>query len=162
MDKKREVTFALHLLTNQIRRLSDSGIPPEKRVTPMQGRIIGFVKRHRGVDVYQRDLEKEFMIRRSTASAILQTMEHNGLIRREPVASDARLKRLMLTQRAEEVSSWFVAGMEHMEAVITKGVERTELDAFFATVAKFEANLREYTAAINGETRDTTDGERKE
>ena len=45
--------------------------------------------------VFQRDVERAFSLSRSTATGILQLMEKNDLIRRESVASDARLKSLI-------------------------------------------------------------------
>ena len=50
--------------------------------------------------VFQRDVESAFSLSRSTATGILQLMEKNDLIRRESVASDARLKSLIPTEKA--------------------------------------------------------------
>lgn len=146
MEHRHEVTFVLRRLLNMMRRLADSNMNTEGFVTPMQGRVIGYLKHHPGQEVFQRDLEREFQIRRSTASAILQTMEKAGLVRREPVPQDARLKKLMLTQRAESFSERFVREMANAEAMITQGVTQEELDMFFRVVGKFEQNLNAYMA----------------
>lgn len=161
MQPKREVTFVVRRLFNQIRRLADNSLPPEERVAPMQGRFIGYIKHHPD-NVYQRDLETEFQIRRSTASAILQTMESSGLIRREPVPQDARLKKLVLMPRAEAISDCFLREMARVEAMITKGVSVEELDAFFRVADKFENNLTTYTQESGGVERSARDGEGKE
>ena len=58
-------------------------------------------------DIYQKDVEKEFQIRRSTATGTLQILEKNGFIRREPVKQDARLKKLVPTDKAKEYASIF-------------------------------------------------------
>ncbi|MDD3213243.1 MAG: MarR family winged helix-turn-helix transcriptional regulator [Eubacteriales bacterium] len=144
MVKKREVIFVSRMLLNQTRRLTERRMQQYRQITPMQGHVIGYVKHH--PEVYQRDLEKEFQIRRSTASAILQTMEKNDLIRREPVPHDARLKKLVLTPKAEAFSEQIEKAIASMEAVVTKGVSQEELDNYFATVEKFENNLKEYIA----------------
>src|SRR5690606_41099126 len=52
-------------------------------LTSMQGWIIGYLSKHKEQPVFQRDLEKQFNIRRATASGLLQLMERNGLLRRE-------------------------------------------------------------------------------
>src|SRR5699024_12075049 len=54
-------------------------------------------------NVYQRDIEKEFNIRRSTEINILKTMEKNNLIWRKSVKSDSRLKRIILSDKAKEM-----------------------------------------------------------
>lgn len=149
MVVKRGVIFVSRMLVNQTRRLTEKRMQQYRQITPIQGHVIGFVKHH--AEVYQRDLEKEFQIRRSTASAILQTMEKNDLIRREPVPHDARLKKLVLTAQAEAFSEQIEQAIADMEAVVTKGVSRQELDNYFATVEKFEKNLKEYTALAEKE-----------
>jgi len=161
MQSKREVTFTVRRLFNQIRRLADNSLPPGERLAPMQGRFIGYIKHSTG-DVYQRDLETEFQIRRSTASAILQTMERNDLIRREPVVQDARLKKLVLTPRAEAYSDRFMLEMARVEALITQGVSTDELEAFFRVAGQFESNLAKYTGGNGGAERPARDVEGKE
>lgn len=48
--------------------------------------------------VFQRDIEREFSITRSTVTNILQLMERKGYIERRSVPQDARLKQLVLTE----------------------------------------------------------------
>lgn len=146
MDHRHEVTFVLRRLSNMMRRLADTDMNADSFMTPMQGRVIGYLKHHPGQEVFQRDLEREFQIRRSTASAILQTMEKNGLLRRESVPQDARLKKLALTERAERFSERFMREMAKAESLITQGVTQEEMDAFFTVTEKFERNLNQYIA----------------
>lgn len=162
MEHKREVTFAIKTLINHIRRLSNCNLRDSERITPMQGRVIGYLKEHSEQDVYQRDLEQEFQIRRSTASAILQTMERDDLIRREPAAHDARMKKLVLTVRAEAFSERFKREIERMEALVTKGVSPEELETFFGIIRKFEDNLTEYAASAGEPARQSCHREGKE
>ena len=159
MQAKNEVTFTVRMLTNQIRRLLDRTSPPDSHITPMQGRVIGFVTHHANQEIYQRDLEREFQIRRSTASAILQSMERNELIRREPVARDARLKRLVLTSRAEAHNDHFIRKIQEIEAVIRQGVPEEEIDAFFRVAARFEENLTHQIATADTEAHREPHGE---
>ena len=146
MQPKREVTLVVRKLVNLLRRMHDQTALDDGHLTPMQGRIIGYVTMHRNVEVFQRDLEQEFHIRRSTATAILQAMERNGLISREPVARDARLKKLVLTKRAKDHHDLFCNAMQRVEKIITQDVSKEELDLFFAVVEKFENNLEQFTA----------------
>ena len=52
-----------------------------------------------GRDVYQRDIEQWFNIRRSSVTALLQGMAQDGFITRCAVEKDARLKRLVATDK---------------------------------------------------------------
>ena len=69
-----------------------------EQATPMHGWIIGYLYRHRDAAVFQRDIEREFSITRSTVTNILQLMERKGYIERRSVPQDARLKQLVLTE----------------------------------------------------------------
>ncbi len=153
MLQRREVTFVVHTVFNQIRRLTEAhmNMAEAERITPMQGRVIRHIKRHAEQEVYQRDLEREFCIRRSTASAILQTMERSGLLLRKPVAHDARLKALVLTPKAEAHDDLFRSALDRVEAIISQGISTEEMDAFFAVMNKFKENLQK-NAAVTGKT----------
>ena len=72
-------------------------------VTPMHGWIMEYLYRHSETPVFQRDIEREFSITRSTVTNILQLMERKGYIERQSVPQDARLKRLILTEEGGRV-----------------------------------------------------------
>ena len=67
-------------------------------VTPMHDWIMSYLYWHKNDSVYQRDIEREFSITRSTVTNILQLMERKGYIQRQSVPQDARLKQLVLTE----------------------------------------------------------------
>ncbi|MBR2974519.1 MAG: MarR family transcriptional regulator, partial [Clostridia bacterium] len=96
---------------------------------------------HQGEDVYQRDLEKRFEIRRSTATQMLSLMEKNGLILRQPVSHDARLKRLVLTPKAVALHKNVEKEIKGIEESLMQGVSVEEMEIFFAVIDKVKANL---------------------
>ena len=111
-------------------------------ITGMQGRIIGYLDLQEGKkDVFQKDLEAEFNIRRSTATEILQLMEKNGLIKREPVAHDARLKKLVLTEEARRNFRKIKGELDRIEDKVTFGLSEEELHTFFAVIDKIKENI---------------------
>ena len=67
-------------------------------ITAIQSRVMFYIMDHclEG-PVFQRDVEQAFSLSRSTATGILQQLEEKGLLRRESVPSDARLKNLVPT-----------------------------------------------------------------
>ena len=71
-------------------------------VTPMHEWILSYLFWHRDEPVYQRDIEREFSITRSTVTNILQLMERKGYITRQSVEQDARLKQLVLTEKGRQ------------------------------------------------------------
>lgn len=70
-------------------------------ITGEQCRIISYIA-HRtahGECVYQRDLEDDFGVKRSSVASILGNLEKSGYIARSVCEEDARIKRITLTER---------------------------------------------------------------
>lgn len=145
MSKKNDVGFQIRTLSNLIKRYIDNS--PEKQridnLTGMHGWVIGFLAENEGKEIFQRDLEEKFNIRRSTATAILQLMEKNGFITREAVPQDARLKKIVLTQKAREVHEQVAKEIRGLEAQLSSGLTAEEIEAFLATIEKIKNNLEQ-------------------
>ena len=94
----RRVANLIFRKINQFARENDV-----EQATPMHGWIIEYLYRYKDEPVFQRDIEREFSITRSTVTNILQLMERKGYIERQSVPQDARLKRLILTEEGGRV-----------------------------------------------------------
>ncbi|MCK8619148.1 MarR family transcriptional regulator [Apilactobacillus kunkeei] len=69
-------------------------------LTSMQMSVIDFLTLLYDQEIFQKDIEHEFNIRRSTASTLLKRMEDKGLVRRVESNKDARQKQVILTDLA--------------------------------------------------------------
>lgn len=114
-----------------------------KNITCMHRWIIDYISEHEGKDVFQKDLEEEFSIRRSTATGILQLMEKNDLIMRKSVSHDARLKKLVLTPKALEIQHEIREEIKVHDKKLSKGIPQDELEVFFKVMKKIRKNLGE-------------------
>ena len=103
--------------------------------------ILNFLFRNEGRDVFQKDIEAEFNTRRSTATELLKQMEKNGLIRRVCVDYDARLKKIVVTDHAEEIRKQIQTQIDKTEKTMTEGFTPAEIEAFFDYVERFKQNL---------------------
>ena len=65
--------------------------------------IIKYLIDNENEDIFQKDIEIKFGITKSTASKVLKLMESKNLIVRQSVKNDARLKKLMASQKAKEI-----------------------------------------------------------
>ena len=92
-------------------------------------------------NIYQKDLEKTFCIRASTASRLLRHLEDGGFIERRMGSEDARMKRVVATPKAVALNSRLEQRIDAMEVLLTKGLSQEELDQFMATLAKLKQNL---------------------
>lgn len=99
----------------------------EEAFREMHGRLIHFLYQNRKTPIYQRDIEKTFSIRRSTVSVILHRMEEDGFIVRKSVLEDARLKQILLTEKAEALYEHIERRCQEFEAVLTAGISEEDL-----------------------------------
>lgn len=149
MSPPKTIWFEVKSLVNLIKRCiyesaAENGLAG---LTEVQGWIIGYLYKHMDdpdrPGVFQRDIESEFKIRRSTATGILQLMEKNGLLTREPVEFDARLKRLILTPKAIALHGQIMEKIMEIEKRLCQGLSAEEADTFFMLIEKIKGNLEE-------------------
>ena len=131
----REVDNMLHKVLARYRK------GKEPRVPPGQGMLIGFLMNNADKEIFQKDIEAEFDIARSTVTATLDSMERKGYITREAVERDARLKKITLTQKAVESHNRIVADLEQLERAMFKNISAEEADTLFAIMDKIKENL---------------------
>lgn len=73
-------------------------------LTGNQMAIIDFITNYANHEVFQRDIEHEFEIQRSTTTVLLQRMEKKGLIERYTSSKDTRQKAVVLTDKAVKIA----------------------------------------------------------
>lgn len=116
----------------------------EEGISGAQSRILHFtaVKGIEG-DVYQKDMEDYFCLRRSTVTQTLQTMEKNGLIKRSNVTKDARLKRIELTDEGRAMERRIHKKVEAMERQISGCLTDEEIAIFIKSMDKIDDKMME-------------------
>lgn len=145
MEKRRYMGRELRVLDNLIKRFIDNQMNTAQidRITGSNGWIIGYLRDHSEKPVYQKDLEAEFNITRSTASKVVNLMVEKGLIIRESVPEDARLKKLTLTPKAVALAKEMEHNREVVEAQIVKGFSEEELEQFYSYIERIKKNVSE-------------------
>lgn len=111
------------------------------KMTGSGGWIISYIAENYNRDVFQRDLEKEFDITRSTASKNVDLLVENGFIEREPVDYDARLKKLVLTEKAMEVLKIMRNDRATLEDQMLKGFSDEEKKQLRVFLKRLSSNL---------------------
>ena len=74
---------------------------------------------------------------------MLKRMEKNGMIKRIGVDYDARLKKIVLTEKAIEIQKTLDEKFEQLERNLSKGISREELETFFTVLSKITNNIGE-------------------
>lgn len=142
--EKRSVGFELKCVNNVLRRrlevhFTNVGL---EELKGMQGALLGYVSEHEGAgDVFQKDLEREFNVRRSTATVMLQKLEQKGYIVREQLDSDARLKKILLTDKAKKANQEIQTLIADFNDEVERGITKEERENFFRVLDKVRKNL---------------------
>jgi len=110
-------------------------------VTGTNMRIIRFLKANENRDIYQKDVEKEFGITRSTASRVLVLMEEKGLVKRLSVEHDARLKKLILTEKSMKMGEAMRQIGEKTDAKLLEGFSEEEKEQLYAFIDRMVENV---------------------
>ena len=136
------ISLLRYLAKHKVRTNKEkSDYPDETR--GLQIWVIDYLIKHQDEDIFQRDLEKEFVMRRSMATNFVKKMEQAGLIRRKPVAYDARLKKIILTDKAFELQAGMMAKKKEFETLLRGDLSEQEIKQFIATIQKIKHNLHE-------------------
>ena len=95
-------------------------------VTMMHGWIIRYLYENREQDIFQKDIEQRFAVGRSTVTNLIQLMEKKGFVKRESVKQDARLKKVILTEKGIASQESFEDIVEHIEEELSEGISEED------------------------------------
>lgn len=139
MKHEKHATRCINKLANKLRRKIDA-FSSKEEFSGSQGRTIHFIL-SRSTDVFQKDIEEEYCLRPSTATELLKKMEKNGLIYREPMANDARMKRIIATEKALQYKDIVIENITTLEDKLINGISEEDLKIFFKVIEKMLDNV---------------------
>lgn len=129
------------VLSNRIKRRMRSAAEA-LGITDTQGRILKYIwEESKKREVFQKDIEDEFDIRRSSVTQVIQLLERDGLIVRESVERDARLKKLVLTEKAVRIQEVMNGKIRELEFQMQKDISEEEKEIFLKILYKIKRNV---------------------
>lgn len=108
--------------------------------SPTQMQIIEYII-NSDEEVLQCDLEKAIKLRRATISGVLKTMEKKNLITRVISSKDARVKKIILSDKTKKMYLESKAKLEALEELITSNISDNEINIFLEVINKMQENL---------------------
>lgn len=143
MKREETIGFIVRSLDNMLMRNAVGDDKSEKKgmMPVMQGWIIGYLYDHKDEEIFQRDIEAEFYIARSTVTCLVKQMEQKGYIARVAVERDCRLKRLCLLEKGEKIHERFLENIDRVEEEMREGISEDELQVFFKVATRIRDNL---------------------
>ena len=134
-----EIHRTEHMMSRKLEaKVKEQGID---EVTLTHGWIIRFLYENRDRDIYQKDIEKYFLVGRSTVANSIKLMEKRGVVRREFVECDARLKKVILTEKGMQAHETIEAVIEGLNASLLDGIEEEDAKVFLKVIRKIRENV---------------------
>ncbi|MGM0123997.1 hypothetical protein IGI37_001371 [Enterococcus sp. AZ194] len=144
---EHKTSLRIRILANELNRkvaevLKEDGSP----FSGGQMRILNFIHFHNrnNQPLYQKDIECEFDIRRSTASGIMQTLEKHQLIERRSRENDNRFKEIFLTERGEQKVKENISKLRKFDEQLLQGISEADRTLFFSLLEQISANSKEF------------------
>ena len=141
LEKKVEVGRKVEMLSRQIRRKVDESISSQDLTAKQAMILLVIYDLSKVKDVYAKDIEDAFDMRRATVTGILQLMEKNGIIVREENNVDGRLKRIRLTQKAINLRLKIKKNIQKVESNLLSDLSKEEIERFLKIMEKMSHNL---------------------
>jgi MarR family transcriptional regulator, transcriptional regulator for hemolysin len=140
------IGLELRTLNNLIRRRCDFSSHKKEieTITGNNGWIIGFLAENavKGHNVYQKTIEEHFNITRAAASNTLSLMEQKGLIKRLADKQDGRRKKIVLTEKSQQLDELMKEDIDSFETMLRKGFSDDELDTLYGFFQRMKNNLQ--------------------
>lgn len=143
-QRQQAVGFLVRELNNEMKKRRERNCPQEcEGLTMMQAWVIGYLAHHPDHDIYQKELEENLKIGKSTLTEVLHLMEKNDLVRREAVEKDRRFKRIVLTDKSKRIHEDISREIKETEEKLKAGIPPGDLEVFVRTIRKMIGNIKE-------------------
>ena len=143
MKKDLHIGKEIDILSNKFKRVINHKIS-QNGVTGIQGKIIGFIKfEAEKRDVFQKDIEEEFDIRRSSVTSVITLLEKKGYVKRVSVLKDARLKKLVLTEKGLELHNEVYNDIDNFESYVKDELTEDEMNIFIDILNRLNKRIEE-------------------
>lgn len=133
MDRK--LGKELHIVSNKLCRKIDS-IVSRYDLTHSQFAVMRYLIENNNKDIFQKDIEVEFGIRRSSVSAILSHLEEKDYINRSTVSKDARLKKISTTDNGEKNIREVTHRISALEKELLSFISPNDIEIFYSVLFK--------------------------
>ena len=143
MEKERKVGVAIRKMNGYFKhRFADDAMASGlDEVSIMNGWILGYLDFNNDKDIYQKTLETDLGIGKSSVTSLVKLLESNGLITRLAVPGDARLKKIVLTKKGIDTAHKVKATLDEMEYSMVKNIDEKDLEIFFKVSDQIRENL---------------------
>lgn len=115
---------------------------PDKLKNITQVQIFFFLVNNQGSKVNQKDICKEFNLKKSSVSENLDYFERENIIERVPDENDKRKNNIVLSNKALDKINEINNGLEVINDRLISNISEKELKIFIKVLDKMQENMR--------------------
>ena len=131
----------INCISNRLRNRSQE-VHTQLGIGSAQGKILNYVLvESEAHSVYQKELEREFGLRPSTVTEMLNALEQKKLIQRVSDEWDGRYKKIVFTEKARSMKDRIRQEVEETEHLLLQGITEQEKQEFLRIAGKMLQNL---------------------
>ncbi|MDY5213562.1 MarR family winged helix-turn-helix transcriptional regulator [Intestinibacter sp.] len=142
MVDKIEVFSIIHKVDNQIKREIDQ-IACKYGLTGIQSFFLKCIYDNSAKgDLFQKDLEKMFDIRRSSVSTMISCVEKKGYIKRESIPTDKRINKIVLTEEGRKKFESVDADLKEYKQKLLKDFSDEDIELVYNMLQKISESTK--------------------
>ena len=116
----------------------------DDNLTVSQAHVIDFISMEGdNRDIFQKDLEKIFDIRRSSVSTMISSLEKKGYIRRESIPTDKRINKIVLTEAGIKSHIEVDSDVKKYKENILENFSDEEIELLYDLLERFSKKTKE-------------------
>lgn len=140
---KDAIGFEIRTLSNLLMRkmVAEASNDNIDETAILHGWIIAYLYDHQEQEVFQRDVETKFSLARPSVTCVVKSMEKKGYLFRESVPYDARLKKLVLTDKGIDLHIKNKETIDRLEDRLKGCLTDEEVETFLHIARKLKESL---------------------
>ena len=147
MKERIRLSLLLKMVNNSFERELNNKVSLMD-LTHAQCRVLGYLNQNRDKEIYLNDIEKEFCLKRPTVSGIIKRLEEKEFIVIEPKYDDRRYKRVMLTEKSEEILEIMQENLENTEKTLYKNLTQNDKDELYRILSIMFNTMNEHEKSV--------------
>ncbi len=152
MEIKQSLGNQMRILNNYIRQVGckRGENMAMQNITMLHMEILSYLLDHQSQPVFQKEIEGEIEIGKSTLSEVINVMEKKDLLKRIPLKTDGRYRELILTETGKKIATLFEEEVEKFNEKLCAGISDEELKICINIIERMTENVKNIRGTNKG------------
>lgn len=136
----KKIHYELRNLMNVVIRFIHQASDQEA-LSMSHAAIIKYLIKNQDKEIYIKDIQDTFIMRKSTCSRMLSLMEKKDLIKRIENPIDTRKKMIQLTDKGIQIHSLIASKFDAMDQRMAQNISPSDLEVFYKVLEQIKTNM---------------------